>query len=64
MSYVVCIPSYKSAEICNEKTLAMLKPNHIPKDKIYVFVANKEEYEEYKKILDPTLYHKLIIGKK
>jgi hypothetical protein len=64
MSYVVCIPSYKRAEICNEKTLAMLKTNHIPKDKIYVFVANKEEYEEYKKILDPTLYHKLIIGKK
>jgi len=42
----------------------MLKKNNIPKDKIYVYVANKEEYDEYKKILDPSLYHKLVIGKK
>ena len=64
MSYVICIPSYKRAEICNEKTLAMLKKNHISKSLINVYVANQEEYDEYKKILDPTLYNKLIIGKK
>lgn len=64
MSYIICIPSYKRAAICNEKTLAMLKKNNIPKDKIYVYVANKEEYDEYKKVLDPSFYHKLVIGKK
>lgn len=64
MSYVICIPSYKRAQICNEKTLAMLKKNHIPKGLINVYVANQEEYDEYKKILDPSLYNRLIIGKK
>ena len=64
MSYVVCIPSYKRAQICNEKTLAMLKENGIDKSKIYVYVANKEEYEEYRKVLDKGLYNKLIIGQK
>ena len=64
MSYVICIPSYKRAQICNEKTLAMLKKNNIPKGLINVYVANQEEYDEYKKILDPSLYHRLIIGKK
>lgn len=62
--YVVCIPSYKRAELCNEKTLTMLKANKIEANKIYVYVANKEEYEEYKNILDSTLYGKLVIGKK
>jgi len=64
MSYVICIPSYKRAEICNEKTLAMLKKNHIQKSLINVYVANQEEYDEYRKILDPSLYNRLIIGKK
>jgi hypothetical protein len=64
MSYVICIPSYKRAQICNEKTLAMLKKNHIQKSLINVYVANQEEYDEYKKILDPSLYNRLIIGKK
>jgi hypothetical protein len=64
MSYIICIPSYKRAQICNEKTLAMLKKNNVPKNLIYVYVANQEEYDEYKKILDPTLYHKLVLGKK
>ena len=64
MSYVICIPSYKRAQICNEKTLAMLKKNHIQKSLINVYVANQEEYDEYKKILDPSLYNRLIVGKK
>jgi len=62
--YVVCIPSYKRAELCNEKSLAMLRHNKIPASKIYVYVANQEEYEEYKKTLDTKLYGKLVVGKK
>ena len=64
MSYVVCIPSYKRAQLCNEKTLSTLKKMNIPKEKIYVYVADKEEYELYKTTLDKSLYHKLVVGKK
>ena len=64
MSYVVCIPSYKRAQICTEKTLAMLKANGIEKSKIYVYVANREEYAEYLQVLDKGSYNKLIIGQK
>jgi len=62
MSYVVCIPSYKRAIICNTKTLATLKENNIDSKNVYVYVANKEEYEEYNRVLDKMLYNKLIVG--
>lgn len=62
--YVVCIPSYKRAKLCNEKTLSTLKRHNVPASKIYVYVANKEEYNEYKKVLEPSLYGHLVIGKK
>jgi hypothetical protein len=60
--YVVCVPSYKRAETCNEKTLKMLKNNKIPAGKIYVYVANDQEYKEYSEKLDKKLYNKLVVG--
>ena len=60
--YVVCIPSYKRSQICNEKTLKTLKKMNIPSSKIYVYLANKEEEVEYEKILDKKLYNKLVVG--
>jgi len=60
--YVVCIPSYKRAELCNEKTLSTLNKMKIPSDKIYVYVANNEECEQYKEVLNPKLYNKLVTG--
>lgn len=60
--YIIAIPSYKRAEVCRDKTLNMLKTNKIPVNKIYVYVANKEEYEEYKNVLDKSTYHKLVVG--
>jgi hypothetical protein len=60
--YVVCIPSYKRATCCNEKTLATLNKHKINSNKIYVYVANKEDYDLYKETLDPSLYNKLVIG--
>jgi hypothetical protein len=62
--YIICIPSYKRAQVCNDKTLTTLEKNKIPASKIYVYVANQEEYVLYKETLDPKLYHKLIVGKK
>ena len=34
------------------------------KDKIYVFVANKQEEKKYRDVMDPNTYHKIVIGKK
>lgn len=62
--YIVCVPSYKRAEVCNNKTLTTLHDNKINSKQIYVYVANKEEYDIYEKTLDKKYYHKLIIGKK
>lgn len=62
--YVICIPSYKRANFCNEKTLSTLHKHKIDSKKIYVYVANKEDYDLYKETLDTKLYNKLVIGKK
>lgn len=64
MSYIICIPSYKRANFCNEKTLATLHKHKIDSKKIYVYVANKEDYDIYINTLNPELYNKLVIGKK
>ena len=64
MNYIVCIPSYKRSKVCNDKTLTTLKNHNIPKNKIYVFVANKTEEKQYLQDLDKNLYDKLIVGKK
>jgi hypothetical protein len=42
----------------------MLKKNNIPRSKIYVYVANKEEYNTYNEVLDKEKYGHLVIGKK
>jgi hypothetical protein len=60
--YIVAIPSYKRAELCRDKTLAVLKHHKIPASKIYVYVANLEEYDAYVQVLDKSLFNKLVIG--
>ena len=61
-NYIICIPSYKRSKLCNEQTLEMLHKNKINPKLIYVYVADKEEYNEYKNILDKHKYNKIIIG--
>ena len=62
--YVIAIPSYKRHAILKKKTLAILGEYKIPKQKIFIFVANKQEYDIYSQTLDNKTYNKLIIGKK
>ena len=62
MDYTIVIPSYKRQHILQEKTLTTLSKYKIPKEKIYVFVANKEEYDIYKAALDPSTYGHLVVG--
>ena len=60
--YTIVIPSYKRQKILQEKTLTTLKKYKIPKESIYVFVANQEEYDIYKEFLDPNTYGHLVVG--
>ena len=60
--YTIVIPSYKRQKILQEKTLTPLKKYKIPKESIYVFVANQEEYDIYKEFLDPSTYGHLVVG--
>lgn len=60
-SYIICIPSYKRAKICNDQTLTLLKSIGVSKDLVKVFIV-EEEKEEYERTLNPELYGELVIG--
>ena len=60
--YIIAIPSYKRAETLRDKSLKILEDYNIDPKRIDIFVANKDEEEEYKKVLDPKTYHKIIVG--
>lgn len=61
--WVVVVPSYNRVEILKEKTLALLKDYNIPKDKIYVFVANEEQKKLYDDGIGSDVGH-VIVGVK
>ena len=66
MSYKIAIPSYKRVNILQKKTLNLLKKYNIKPKKIYIFVANEEEYKNYKEELKKDKLnnkYKIIIGK-
>ena len=54
--WIIAIPSYKRAETLRDKTLTVLMKYKIPRAKIHVFVATKEEEATYRAILDPNTY--------
>lgn len=62
-SYIVAVPSYKRPTLLQKKTITTLINGGVPASKIFVFVANKEEYADYKAALNPKDYNKLIVGK-
>jgi hypothetical protein len=64
MTYIIAIPSYNRADVISKKTLQTLKRENIPKNKIYIFVANQKEYKKYVEAVDPSLYKEIIVGKK
>jgi hypothetical protein len=63
VDYIIAIPSYKRAETLRDKSLTVLKEYNISPKCIDIFVANKDEEEEYKKVIDPKTY-KIVISKK
>jgi hypothetical protein len=60
--YIICIPTYKRAEKCKQQTLNTLRKYSIDSKKIYVYVANQDEYDIYINILDVSTYNTLVIG--
>jgi hypothetical protein len=60
--YQIAIPSYKRPETLRDKTLTVLHKYRIPASAITVFVANKKEEAEYKEILKPGTYSKIVVG--
>jgi len=63
-NFVVAIPSYNRENIITTKTLQTLKDGGISPRKIYIFVANKQQYNLYNNLVPKNLYNELIIGKK
>jgi len=63
MSYLVAVPSYKRAQLCNLKTLTTLHAMGINPNLVHVFVV-PEEFETYKEALDADKYSSIIAGRK
>ncbi len=62
--YVIAIPSYQRAELLKLKTLTVLQKYKIPRNRIYIFLANEDELENYTKIIPKDMYGKFIVGVK
>jgi hypothetical protein len=64
VNFVVAIPSYNRENIITTKTLKTLIDGGISPKKIYIFVANSQQYSLYTNVVPSNLYNKIIIGKK
>tara|TARA_Y100000310_G_scaffold202339_1_gene202480 strand:+ start:162 stop:947 length:786 start_codon:yes stop_codon:yes gene_type:complete len=63
MDYIIAIPTYKRSQSISQKTLKVLKRHRIPKEKIYLFVANNNEKKEYQTNVPNKYYGQLIVGR-
>jgi hypothetical protein len=63
-NYIVAIPTYNRYDVLETKTLKTLLDGNVNKNKIYLFVANKEQYNLYEKNIPKSMYKEIIIGKK
>jgi hypothetical protein len=50
-AYKIAIPSYDRVQTLKTKTIALLERNAIPKDIVFIFVANEQEEAKYKEAL-------------
>jgi len=61
--YSVAIPTYNRSDIIYKKTLSTLLNGGVNYKNIFIFVANKIEYQKYEEVLPKECYNKIIIGK-
>lgn len=62
-NYVVAIPTYNRQNVLANKSLKTLIDGGVNKNKIYLFVANKEQYKLYEDTIPKNMYHKIVVGK-
>lgn len=62
MNYIVAIPSYKRSKLLVNNTLKTLIDGKVPAEKIYIFVANKEEEKVYLRDVPKKMYNKIVVG--
>jgi hypothetical protein len=62
--YIIAIPSYKRAELLKLKTLSVLQKYKIPRTRIYIFVADKDEEKIYTETIPIEMYGKIIVGER
>lgn len=60
--YIVVIPTYNRSDVLEKKTLNTLKDGNVPKNKIFIFLANEEERKKYETVIPKNLYNKMIVG--
>jgi hypothetical protein len=61
-NYVIAIPTYQRYNELYKKTLPTLLNASVSPEKIYIFVANEEEYMLYKSKIPVDWYKEIIIG--
>ena len=64
VNYVVAIPTYNRYDVLEHKTLKTLMEGGVSKNRIYLFVANQEQYRLYEEAIPKSMYKAIIIGKK
>lgn len=64
VNYVIAIPTYNRQDVLERKTLKTLIEGGVSKNRIYLFVANKEQYKLYEEVIPKNMYKEIIIGKK
>jgi len=64
VNYVVAIPTYNRYDVLEHKTLKTLMEGGVSKNRIYLFVANQEQYRFYEDAIPKSMYKAIIIGKK
>jgi hypothetical protein len=64
VNYVVAIPTYNRYDVLEHKTLKTLMEGGVNKNRIYLFVANQEQYRFYEETIPKSMYKAIVIGKK
>jgi len=64
VNYVVAIPTYNRYDVLEHKTLKTLMEGGVSKNRIYLFVANQEQYRFYEEAIPKSMYKAIVIGKK
>jgi hypothetical protein len=60
--YVIAIPSYKRCKVFCKRTLQLIMDYKIPANKVYLFVANKEEQTNYSNVIPSDYKLTIVVG--